>query len=89
MNEYRWTSGRMLHLFDCPHFEDEMPPREATEAELRTLPVCSDCEGHTAHGSGNPSASTVGALAEFTCPSCHLLKATTQRTASGVCRDCA
>lgn len=38
---YRCTSGRMLHFQDSSHFDLELPAREATAEELRTLPVCS------------------------------------------------
>jgi len=78
---YHLTSGRMLHLEGCEHFYDDQPPREATDEELSSLPVCGTCAGRV--GERLPSAS------HFACPSCFLPQPVSLRTPTGVCRDCA
>ena len=81
---YRYTSGRMLHYEGCEHFFEETPPREATDEELRSLPVCGTCAGQTRSASGG----SLGDAGRFTCPECHLSKVISLRTESGICRDC-
>jgi len=81
--QYRYTSGRMLHLYNCPHFDDE-PPREATPDEIQRLRVCSDCEGRIGGARDAPSPSP----RYFVCPQCHQQRPISQRQASGNCIDC-
>lgn len=85
MATYRFTSGRMLHVEDCDHFYDDMPPREATPEELANLPVCATCAGRSGDGR---SASGTSVPERFTCPSCQLSPPRSLQTSSGACRDC-
>lgn len=83
---YRYTSGTMLHYADCMHFVDDLPPREATPDELKSLPVCSTCVGAASSagsGPGSPEADS------FVCPVCRLSQPMAMRTAGGECGDCA
>lgn len=87
---YEWTSGRMLHLKGCSHFEEHIPPRRATGEEMRSLPVCNDCareygtsgNGPPGAGNSNPQELT------FRCPRCFTLKPITLQMEDGVCSDC-
>jgi hypothetical protein len=78
---YRFTSGRMLHFKDCMHFYDDMPAREATAEELRTLPVCATCLERVVDPRSGPTT-------QFLCPQCAMWKHVATRTTSGVCSDC-
>ena len=43
----RFTSGHKLHYRDCSHFDHALPPREATDEELRTMSPCTTCVSQT------------------------------------------
>jgi hypothetical protein len=75
----------MLHIPDCEHFYDDLPPREATPEELTTLPVCSDCEARL-EGPRSRAAS-VARAGRFVCPTCNLTFLLGARQANGLCVD--
>jgi hypothetical protein len=86
---YLCTTGRMLHLYDCPHFEMESHVREATDEERRTLPVCSDCiAGATRSTRPRALGHYDGSANEFTRPTCHMRKLVAQRAHDGRFVDC-
>jgi hypothetical protein len=87
---YTWTSGNMLHLETCEHFDEDKPPRPATKAELRDLPTCSTCSGRPAvrKAATSRKAPTI-ATDRFTCPRCFVSHPLAMRTDSGECRACA
>ena len=86
---YPYTTGRMLHLEECSHFEPWSEVRLATPEELRTMPVCNDCAARGGDAKDRTVSSPRSGVVEFVCPQCGLRKASGQRTATGVCRDCA
>jgi hypothetical protein len=87
-DEYPYTTGRMLHLEECPYFEPGSVVRRATPDELRTMAARNDCARNGGSNAG-PARSPLSAVLQFTYPKCGLRKAIGQRAADGVCSDCA
>jgi len=84
----RFTSGHKLHYRDCSHFVHALPPREATDEELRTMSPCTTCLGQPDPGRSESGGSVVLLKPQFRCPGCQLTKDLAQQMPGGFCVDC-
>jgi hypothetical protein len=89
-DQRKYTSGRMLHYRDCPHFFEEIAPRLATDEELVRLPACSTCLGAESSWGGQSSTASKGFRSErFVCPACFTSQPVAVRSDDGTCQACA
>jgi hypothetical protein len=84
----RFTSGHKLHYRDCGHFDDALPPREATDEELRTMSPCTTCLGQPDAGRSRSGGSVLLLKPQFRCPGCQLTKDLARQMPGGFCIDC-